>query len=276
MDPSMDPRHFYSYMPHNVPALPILPSLRYESCQLAVTQQPEEALITTPGKEKARKPLDPPPICEFMVGHDADPNQQFLQNPYIFATVSLVDAVENLPYDGSGETSLCGTLVSSLNCLKDHHNKNGGFFVWGDISVKVAGNFRLRFTVHEFQQGNSPGVVCLGQAFSAVFKVRHPKDFQGLRASTLLSRSFSEQGVRLRIRKTATNKRPFRDCEEETIEAEPVVKRSKEDVDWAAVGLEQSSSYMGYGQPGVGGGYGHMGGSGGYGQMGTGGGGHPW
>jgi len=64
--------------------------------------------------------------------------------------------------------ALAGTLVSSLHRLKDIDNSgklewvklfystrtnslliDGGFFVFGDLSVKVEGEFRLRFSLFE-------------------------------------------------------------------------------------------------------------------------------
>lgn len=63
--------------------------------------------------------------------------------------------------------ALAGTLVSSLHRLKDIDNSgnffhsrgdrlerklmrsDGGFFVFGDLSVKIEGEFRLRFSLFE-------------------------------------------------------------------------------------------------------------------------------
>ncbi|OAL52304.1 hypothetical protein IQ07DRAFT_468869, partial [Pyrenochaeta sp. DS3sAY3a] len=104
------------------------------------------------------------------------------------------------PYDVSTDKSLAGTLVSSLHRLKDVSNKDGGFFVFGDISIKVQGTFRLCFSLYEFQQDTFT-VQHLGHAISDKFKVLPAKDFKGLEESTYLSRAFSDQGVRLRLRK---------------------------------------------------------------------------
>jgi hypothetical protein len=178
-------------------------------------QEPLDALVTAEGKEKGRKPVDPPPIVEFQVSAHVDPSQQFLQSPYIFASVSLYKNDRDEPVDVSGESSLCGTLVSSLNRLRDTHNKEGGFFVFGDISIKIAGTFRLHFTVHEFQD-EATNVYCLAQTISKPFKVHHPKDFRGLMESTSLSRTFGDQGVRLRIRKANGKVRAPREYDNES------------------------------------------------------------
>jgi hypothetical protein len=107
---------------------------------------------------------------------------------------------------------LAGTLVSSLHRLKDIDNKDGAFFVFGDISVKIPGTFRLHFTMYEFQPAMNE-FQFIQETTSNRFEVVLPKDFKGLEESTYLSRAFSDQGVRLRLRKEArgmmSNKRGY-------------------------------------------------------------------
>ncbi|ORY02697.1 hypothetical protein K493DRAFT_207904, partial [Basidiobolus meristosporus CBS 931.73] len=93
---------------------------------------------------------------------------------------------------------LTGTTVSSLFKLKDTNNSEGGFFVFPDISVRLEGYFRLRFSLYEID-GSS--VSYASSTVSDVFTVYPPKQFPGMSESTLLSRYFAEQGVRIRIRK---------------------------------------------------------------------------
>lgn len=47
---------------------------------------------------------------------------------------------------------LLGSVVSSLHRLKDPENggNEGGFFVFGDISLQTLGRHRLKLTLHEF------------------------------------------------------------------------------------------------------------------------------
>ncbi len=174
--------------------------LRPAACRLSIRQQPHEALVTLEGKEKVRKPVDPPPILELLVNNGDDPQQQFLQNPYLFVCVSLFKADKDEAYHDSGDKILSGTLVSSLHRLKDISNKDGGFFVFGDISVKVQGTFRLHFSLYEFHKDHNE-IQFLTESISDKFKVLLPKDFKGMEESTYLSRAFSDQGVRLRLRK---------------------------------------------------------------------------
>ncbi|ORY02909.1 hypothetical protein K493DRAFT_384992, partial [Basidiobolus meristosporus CBS 931.73] len=93
---------------------------------------------------------------------------------------------------------LTGTTVSSLYRLKDIDNSDGGFFVFPDVSVRLEGQFRLRFSLYEI---NGTSVDYINDTVSDPFTVYAPKQFPGMSESTLLSRYFAEQGVRIRIRK---------------------------------------------------------------------------
>jgi hypothetical protein len=111
---------------------------------------------------------------------------------------SLYDANEDQPVPVPPATALAGTLVSSLHRLKDVDNNDGGFFVFGDLSVKIEGEFRLKFTLFEMRKDM---VTYLKSIISDRFTVSPPKTFPGMQESTFLSRSFADQGVKLRIRK---------------------------------------------------------------------------
>jgi hypothetical protein len=173
-------------------------------------QQPREALVVAKGKEKARKAVDSPPIIQLCVKNTHDPQEHFLQNPYLFMVVSLykADRDEALP----GAESLTGTLASSLHRLKDGSNRDIGLFVFGDISVKVLGTYRLHFRLCEFDM-NRGHCQHLASITSDKFNVLAPKDFKGMEESSMLSRNIADQGVRLRLRKEARNaagtKRPY-------------------------------------------------------------------
>ncbi|KAI7896430.1 velvet factor [Mucor mucedo] len=94
--------------------------------------------------------------------------------------------------------ALSGQTVSSMYKLKDIDNHDGAFFIFGDLSVKVEGNFRLKLSLFEI---TSTGAVCLQHLFTGPFTVYATKKFPGMLDSTFLSRSFSDQGARIRIRK---------------------------------------------------------------------------
>ncbi|RKU49287.1 hypothetical protein DL546_009756 [Coniochaeta pulveracea] len=127
--------------------------------------------------------------------------QNFLQNPYLIMSCQLIRATDD-EKDSSGPVSnaLLGTIVSSLYSLKDTDNSVGGFFVFGDLSVKCEGTYRLEFTLFELKM---PDKWCwfLASVRSEPFTVYAQKYFPGMAESTFLTRSFSDQGVRLRLRK---------------------------------------------------------------------------
>lgn len=168
--------------------------------KLEVRQQPVYARVAI-GKEKDRKPIDPPPIVQLKVSAKKDPMQNFLQNPYLIMSCQLIRATDD-EKDSSGPVSnaLLGTIVSSLYSLKDTDNSVGGFFVFGDLSVKCEGTYRLEFTLFELKM---PDKWCwfLASVRSEPFTVYAQKYFPGMAESTFLTRSFSDQGVRLRLRK---------------------------------------------------------------------------
>ncbi|KAG0358240.1 velvet factor-domain-containing protein [Gamsiella multidivaricata] len=166
---------------------------------LNIRQQPIRAKICG-AKERDRRPIDPPPIVQIRLADpSSDKNKDYLQSPYLFMCCNLVHA-----NDPSGEIvapahrALAGTVVSSLNRLKDVDNSDGGFFVFGDISVRIEGHFRLRFSLFELVKGE---VFHVMSAVSNPMTVHSSKTFPGMSESTFLSRSFSDQGVRIRIRK---------------------------------------------------------------------------
>lgn len=104
---------------------------------------------------------------------------------------------EGIP-SGTLGAALAGTLVSSLHRLKDTDNQDGAFFVFGDLSVKLEGTFRLQFNLYEIRANECFHIQAIQ---SDPFPVYSTKNFQGMSESTFLTRSFSDQGVRLRLRK---------------------------------------------------------------------------
>ncbi|KAI9331907.1 velvet factor [Pilaira anomala] len=112
--------------------------------------------------------------------------------------VSLVNATTHEEIINPAHNTLSGQSSSSMYKLKDINNHDGGFFVFGDVSVKLEGQFRLKFSMFEISK---LGATNLKSIYSNVFQVYPSKSFPGMLESTFLSRSFSDQGVRIRIRK---------------------------------------------------------------------------
>jgi hypothetical protein len=54
---------------------------------------------------------------------------------------SLCDANEDRTAPVQPSTGLVGTVVSSLHQLKDIDNTDGGLFVFGDLFIKIKGEF---------------------------------------------------------------------------------------------------------------------------------------
>ncbi|KAF9124034.1 hypothetical protein BGW39_008512 [Mortierella sp. 14UC] len=134
--------------------------------------------------------------------------------------------------------ALAGTVVSSLNRLKDVDNSDGGFFVFGDMSARIEGRFRLRFTLFELVEGQVVHVMSIS---SNPVTVHSSKTFPGMCESTFLSRSFSDQGVRIRIRKDhhVKPKRPVNDTPD----------ADEEDENCAAVAMHSPPSSSHDGDP---------------------------
>ncbi|KAI0284906.1 velvet factor-domain-containing protein [Russula brevipes] len=94
-------------------------------------------------------PLDPSMLTP--AGFGAGP---FLQNPYYFMFASLAkpDDDTELHWMKDGKTRCTtGSVVSSLYHLKDSENDNrdAGFFVFPDLSVRQEGSYRLKLSLFE-------------------------------------------------------------------------------------------------------------------------------
>jgi Velvet factor len=81
--------------------------------------------------------------------------------------------------------ALVGSVVSSLHRIKDASNHgtfvlnrrakltvtDGGFFVWGDISCRVLGKYRLKFSLFDFRvRGENRSAVYLQSICSEPFE----------------------------------------------------------------------------------------------------------
>lgn len=157
--------------------------------QLIVRQQPLRAQIVQENNPKNRKPIDPPPIIELKYDDRHDPhNSQWLVSPRTFMMVTLVndkDPEETVPgkyligqtvsslhrlkdINNKGEfwvTEEVSRMArmgfrsfdsrpSSRTRVKTRVKANalstdGGFFVFGDISARKLGTYRLRFSLFD-------------------------------------------------------------------------------------------------------------------------------
>ncbi|KAF2164622.1 hypothetical protein M409DRAFT_67754 [Zasmidium cellare ATCC 36951] len=167
--------------------------------QLIVRQQPTRAQVVQENNPKNRKPIDPPPIIELKYDDRNDPqNSQWLVSPRTFMMVILIPEREG--GDPMVGKHLIGQTVSSLHRLKDINNKDGGFFVFGDISARKLGRYKLRFSLFDTEKEKDV-VTFMGSVDSESFPVLPQRDFGSMSESTHLTRTFSDQGVKLRVRK---------------------------------------------------------------------------
>ncbi|RIB21734.1 velvet factor-domain-containing protein [Gigaspora rosea] len=117
----------------------------------------------------------------------------------MYASLMAPDTNEELHLLRDGKTrSTTGSVVSSLYHLKDIDNSDAGFFVFPDLSVRMEGTYRLRLSLFEIIERD---VYHCKSIFSEVFIVYSAKRFPGMEESTFLSRSFADQGLKIRIRK---------------------------------------------------------------------------
>ncbi|KAL1917940.1 uncharacterized protein VTP21DRAFT_3774 [Calcarisporiella thermophila] len=170
---------------------------------LIIRQHPKQSRMCGIGEKADRRPLDPPPIVQLRVYDRESANSEttFLQNPYYFLFASLVypDSDREFHVLSDGKTrSTTGSMVSSLYHLKDTDNCDAAFFVFNDISVRVEGYYRLKFSLFEIV-GHE--VFHCKSIYTDEFVVYSAKRFPGMEESTLLSRLLADQGLKIRVRK---------------------------------------------------------------------------
>nr|XP_019047741.1 hypothetical protein I302_04358 [Kwoniella bestiolae CBS 10118]OCF26671.1 hypothetical protein I302_04358 [Kwoniella bestiolae CBS 10118] len=190
---------------------------------MKMRQQPVQARMCGVGEKSDRRPVDPTPIIQLKVidenGEDitsTDPRSRtplrrpspgpngmtFMQNPYYFLFACLVGGDENedeLHVIDDGKTRfLTGTPVSSLYHLKDLDNSDAAFFVFPDLGVRKEGRYKLKLTLFEIVDQE---VYYCTTTFTSTFSVYSAKKFPGMSKATDLSKSFAEQGLKIRVRK---------------------------------------------------------------------------
>ncbi|CAG9939449.1 unnamed protein product [Clonostachys rosea f. rosea IK726] len=112
---------------------------------------------------------------------------------------------------GALNRNLIGSVAASAFCLTDTHDREGIWFVLQDLSVRLEGTYRLKFSfINVGKPSSIPGqqsTVIKGKApilascFSAAFTVYSAKKFPGVCESTSLSKTFATQGIKIPIRK---------------------------------------------------------------------------
>ncbi|KAK9709362.1 hypothetical protein K7432_009089 [Basidiobolus ranarum] len=98
--------------------------------------------------------------------------------------------------------NLIGSTVSSSYQLKHMSGKPGVFFLFPDLSVRVEGVFRFRFSLWDVMRSwSGEHNNMLTYVFSEPFTVYPPRNFPGMTEVTPLSDWFSGQGMKLSLRR---------------------------------------------------------------------------
>ncbi|KAJ3324410.1 hypothetical protein HDV06_006821 [Boothiomyces sp. JEL0866] len=191
-----------------------------------------------------KKPLEPAAIVELKIHEDEAVTAESARlrfQPFLFAYATLVDhqTFEELSFLADESTRiLSGVLASSLYSLKDPENPPnfGSFFVFPDISVRKEGVFRLKIALYRMEGGNGDPlaprkVIQKASIMTEPFEVYSSKSFPAPAAATLLSRSFAEQGLKLKLRKQHRNggKKDNESSDDESFSAGKKGKKTKKD-----------------------------------------------
>lgn len=172
-----------------------------------VRQQPLAARACGSADRPDRRPIDPIVILQVerkgVTEFYADgPTASF------FAVATLFDMTDDRTQstqesDSSSlalSSALTGTIISSIFYLKDpaKDGQTGAFFVFSDLNVRSEGSYRLRFDLFGIHAASVSHVT---HCTTNTFTVYSAKRFPGMTNSTELSKTFSDQGLKIRIRK---------------------------------------------------------------------------
>lgn len=165
--------------------------------------------------ERDRRVIDPPPILQM---HVSDPHASpeelsaLLRCQFAVVHCTLWDPTNDrddttMPStaDKRQQRRLMGTLVSSPFVGKDEFNAEGCFFTFPDLSVRTPGTYSLRFSLVILNPAlmGRPGASNPIQSVikTASFNVYNAKDFEGMKASTALTKTLKHQGCLISVKK---------------------------------------------------------------------------
>ncbi|GAA5840806.1 hypothetical protein JCM9279_001226 [Rhodotorula babjevae] len=178
---------------------------------LDVRQQPRQARMAGSGEKADRRPIDPPPIIRLRIRRpsarkkpahlltDDDLATPTLTHTlFMFASLVEEDTEQEMfELHGSKTAVVTGSVVSSLFHLRDQ-----SCFVFPDMSVRMEGRWRFKMSLYEVSE---EGAEFRTSILTDVFQVYSSKRFPGMSKSTELSRSFAQQGLKLRIRRPGSS-----------------------------------------------------------------------
>ncbi|KAJ9119566.1 hypothetical protein QFC22_003275 [Naganishia vaughanmartiniae] len=191
---------------------------------LVMRQQPERARLCSFKEENDtidRRPVDPPPIVQIIPNRPSSISEMLVHH-HFFMKAILVAPHPDFVMNGAelsptckhgqlyqelrlpaGQEATTGEATQTPEKLQDLAGREGAFCVFGRLSIRMPGQFRLRFVLYETTQF---GVKELGFVVSDIFEVFSPKLFGGMRQSTTLTRHFASQGLKIKLRQDGTSR----------------------------------------------------------------------
>jgi hypothetical protein len=214
--------------PHLVAAAPTAETSpdRY---RLIIRQQPVAARACGQG-ERDRRTIDPPPILQLsLTDYDPDDPEDVakLRWPVNIVHCALhstqdtqsedVSTIKDPNNSGRQSRRLMGTLVANPFLGVDpeaptsdkESARIGCFFIFHDLSCRQNGLYRLHFTLVSVNVDSlavGGRVPTIATVESDVFEVFSAKDFPGMKASSLLTRSLKAQGANVQVKKGSEGK----------------------------------------------------------------------
>jgi len=174
--------------------------------QVLVRQQPIAARACGSADRPDRRPIDPIVILQLLQNQETELHTDektlsfFCVATLIENPSSTTDSAQGQNHAPVASSLLTGTILSSIYHLRDPERggKTAAFFVFPDLNIRSDGNYSLRFDVFGLQEDRFyPLAYCI----SSIFTVYSAKRFPGMTNSTELSKTFSDQGLKIRIRK---------------------------------------------------------------------------
>ncbi|CAO3694634.1 hypothetical protein G6F70_000245 [Rhizopus microsporus] len=171
--------------------------------KLEIAEQPVQCRISS-DNDKDRRPIDPAPIIKLTV---LDKDNQRIQDPgespFYVMHVSLWSVDMKTQYDLiENSRVLTGSLVSSPSLLKDLQDELAYFFAFSDLSIRLTGQYRLRFSLVHIARNE-----IVDQVFSDPFTTYSAKTYPGMKKSSELAKHLAKQGLKITIRTQTRSKK---------------------------------------------------------------------
>lgn len=178
--------------------------------RLVIRQQPQAARACGFG-DRDRRAIDPPPIVQMIIESNKMTEEEmraylcysgYVMNCTLYDTTGTRD-VSAMPaeYD-QHRRKILGSLFTTPFVGYDEFGQEGCFFAFSDLSCRLPGSFRLKFTLVMIQPSMGPGhFPNLVSIVSDIFNVYTAKEFPGMVASSDLAKRLREQGCIISIKK---------------------------------------------------------------------------